>query len=83
MEKTIRSIVSDVIFKRQNVRREVFNDSLLQEDLGLDSLDSVLLVFAIEEKFLIRIPKSFNTYKYETVQDIIDVAITVKKEMYG
>jgi len=83
MEQTIRDIVADVIFKRQNIRLEVFNDSHLQNDLGLDSLDSVLLVFAIEEKFLIKIPKDYNTYQYKTVQDIIDVAYKVKKELYG
>ncbi len=83
MEEKIREIVGHVIFKRQNVRRKVSNESHLQEDLGLDSLDAVLLVFAIEEEFLIRIPKTFNTYKYETVQDVIDVARTVKKELYG
>lgn len=83
MEKRIKSIISKVIWDTKKVKVEVLTTSKLHDDLGLESLDAVLLIYSIEEEFLIQIPDRFNNLNYVTVQDIIDVVSKVKKEMYG
>ena len=83
MEQKIKDIISHIILKRQGVIVKPHTSSKLTEDLGLDSLDHVLLLCEIEEAFLIKIPKEYNTFKYETVQDIINVAYKIKEEIYG
>ena len=82
MEQEIKDIISNRILQRYGTIVKPSNDSKLVDDLGLDSLDHVLLICDIEEKFLIKVPKKYNTYKYETVQDVIDVANKVKEELY-
>jgi len=83
METKIKEIITKIIQRRQGVIVKPSNDSKLVADLGLDSLDHVILLCEIEEEFLIKIPKKFNTYTYTTVQDVIDVAYQVKDELYG
>ncbi len=50
---------------------EVKPEAKFIEDLGADSLDTVELVMAMEEKFGIDIPDS-DASKIQTVQDAID-----------
>ena len=83
MEQKIKDILEKLIYTRQGIVIKPQASSKLVADLGLDSLDQVLLLLAIEEEFLIQIPREYNTYNYVTVQDIIDVAYKVKEELYG
>ena len=83
MEQNIKDILERIILNRQGVIIKPDISSNLVDDLGLDSLDHVLLWCAIEEAFLIKIPKEYSTHKFDTVQDIIDVANKVKEERYG
>ena len=50
---------------------EVVPEASLMNDLGLDSLDHVELIMAIEEKFDFEIPDE-EAEKIATVQDIVD-----------
>ena len=52
------------------IRRE----SNLQEDLGVQSLDMVDLIIAVEEEFQIRIESSFSQMR--TVDDVIQYLLT-------
>lgn len=51
--------------------------STFKEDLGVDSLDLVELVIAIEDKFGVSIPDE-DTEKFNRVQDAIDYLKGVK-----
>lgn len=57
---------------------EISNDSSFVEDLGADSLDTVELVMALEEKFNIEIPDE-EAEKITTVQSAIDYIKINKK----
>ena len=46
-------------------------EASISEDLGIDSLDAVELVMALEEEFSIKIPDE-ELAKMKTVQDIMD-----------
>ena len=69
-------IVSDVtaiIAKKARVDHPKIELSDRLEDLGLESLDAVELVFDLEEKFDIQIPYNANDPKFEfdTVGEIV------------
>jgi len=83
MEQEIKDILERQILCRQGIVIKPQATSKLKEDLGLDSLDHVLLLCSIEEHFLIKIPREYNTYPFVTVQDMIDVAHKIKEEIYG
>ena len=83
MEQKIKDILERIILNRQGVTIKPDISSNLVDDLGLDSLDHVLLWCAVEEAFLIKIPKEYAKHKFETVKDIFDVANKLKEERYG
>jgi acyl carrier protein len=64
--------------KRLFVAKFDFNIEELQstttlEDLGLDSLDKVELMFDIEDEFKIRIPdEQYQELKVTTIQEMVD-----------
>ncbi len=69
---SIADEVKQIIIEQLGVdEEEVKPEAKFVEDLGADSLDTVELVMAIEEKFGIDIPDS-DAEKIITVQDAID-----------
>ena len=69
---SIADEVKQIIIEQLGVdEEEVKPEARFVEDLGADSLDTVELVMAIEEKFGIDIPDS-DAEKIVTVQDAID-----------
>ncbi|CAF1532549.1 unnamed protein product [Adineta ricciae] len=54
-------------------------DTRLNEDLGLDDLDTVELIFAIEQNFQIEITDE-ETQKFRTVGDIVDCVVAKAKK---
>lgn len=64
--------VKKIIVEQLGVEEdEVKPEAKFIDDLGADSLDTVELVMAIEEKFGIEIPDS-DAEKISTVQDVVD-----------
>ncbi len=64
--------VKKIIVEQLGVEEdEVKPEAKFIDDLGADSLDTVELVMAMEEKFGIEIPDS-DAEKISTVQDVID-----------
>ncbi len=64
--------VKQIIIEQLGVdEEEVKPEAKFVEDLGADSLDTVELVMAMEEKFGIDIPDS-DAEQIKTVQDAID-----------
>ena len=53
------------------VTKQVTPTSRLREDLGLDSLDTVEIVIALEDEFVFEIPAS-ESEKFFAVPDIVD-----------
>lgn len=68
LESDVRAIVIDQLGVEES---EVKAESRFIEDLGADSLDTVELVMALEEKFDVSIPDS-DAEKVKTVQNAID-----------
>jgi acyl carrier protein len=53
------------------------------EDLGIDSLDVVDLVVALQKKFDVRVQNDQRVRSVRTLQDIYDYIAVLKKEQTG
>ncbi len=62
-----------IIAKRKTVEKPTIEPADRLDDLGLDSLNAVELIFDLEEQFGIEIPYNANASKleFETVGDVI------------
>ncbi|QEK38869.1 acyl carrier protein [Candidatus Nesciobacter abundans] len=72
----LKEIISD--FVKSDKKIEIKEDSNLEKDLGLDSLDSVELVMAIEDSFGLEIPQEVSQ-KITNVKQILDYISQAKK----
>ncbi len=67
--------VIKIVTKKKRVDKPIVELSDRLEDLGLESLDAVELIFDLEEKFDIEIPYNANTNnprtEFETVADVV------------
>jgi acyl carrier protein len=65
-----------IVARKKRVDKPSVELSDRLEDLGLESLDAVEMIFDLEEKFDIQIPYNANTNnpraEYETVGDVVD-----------
>jgi acyl carrier protein len=78
--KMIDEIV-DVICKEGMVEREKVTPDATIESLDLKSIDIVMILTAIEEKFDVYIPMDGSFQEARTVQDLIDALTAhIKKE---
>ncbi len=68
----VRTKVTEIIGERvdEEVLTTIQDDSLLIEDLGLDSLYVVQITVDVEEQFGLEIPDE-NADKFKTVGDIV------------
>ena len=64
-----------IIAKKKRVEKPTVEISDRLEDLGLESLDAVEMIFDLEEKFDVQIPYNANTNdpqaRFETVGDVV------------
>ena len=64
-----------IIAKKKRVEKPTVDLTDRLEDLGLESLDAVEMIFDLEEKFDIEIPYNANTNnpraEFETVGDVV------------
>jgi acyl carrier protein len=68
VEKKVKEILADKL----NIDiAKITPDSLLVDNLGMDSFGSVEMLFELEEKFGIKIPDA-DIEKAKTVKDIVD-----------
>ena len=72
----VASEVIAIIAKKKRVEKPTVEITDRLQDLGLESLDAVEMVFDIEEKFDIEIPYNANTNnprtEFETVGDVVN-----------
>jgi acyl carrier protein len=73
----VASDVIAIVAKKKRVEKSSVELSDRLEDLGLQSLDAVEMIFDLEEKFDIEIPYNANTNnprsEFDTVGDVIRV----------
>lgn len=75
MSNEIASQVMDIVAENLGKERDkVTVDANFIEDLGADSLDTVELVMALEEKFDVEIPDD-DAAKIQTVKDAVDYIV--------
>lgn len=67
----VASDVIGIIAKRLPPEKRNFAAAARLQDLGIDSLDTVEVVFDLEEKFDIQISYNANDAQLETVADVI------------
>jgi acyl carrier protein len=69
-----------IIAKKKRTDKPTVELSDRLEDLGLESLDAVEMIFDLEEKFDVQIPYNANTNNPRTEYDTVgDVVAAVKK----
>jgi acyl carrier protein len=68
IENKVKNLISDKLGLKKS---QVSNNSILQIDLGADSLDFVDLIISIENMFKVDIPDG-DLKGIETVNDVID-----------
>jgi len=73
----IESRVIQIIKENLENSPEVKAESKLQDDLGIDSLEAMMIINAIEDEFEISIEDD-DFRELKTVQDILDI---LKKEL--
>ena len=72
MSDNIESQVKEIIAAQLSVEPEkVTSEAKFIEDLGADSLDTVELVMAFEDKFGIEVPDE-DAEKLKSVKDVVD-----------
>lgn len=61
-----------ILTRKFSVPAERIQPDSALENLGLDSLDLIEVLFEVEDEFKIRIPQDGSSLKTATVQDIIN-----------
>ena len=69
----VESEILDIIASKTSVEREKLSREARMDDLEIESLDVVEIIFAIEEKYDIEVPYNANASdkEFETVGDVI------------
>ena len=63
--------VKEILSKQLRIDiADIDDDSIIVEDLGADSLDTVELVMAFEEKFSVEVPDE-DAEKLKSVEDVV------------
>jgi acyl carrier protein len=57
--------------EKLEIREDTLSPDVTLESLGLDSLDRIEFMFAIEDEFKIKVPE--REVKINTIQDLIDI----------
>ena len=71
---SVETDVYDIIAEKSAVERGKLQRDAKLEDLEIESLDVVEIIFAVEEKFDIHVPYNANDQEleFETVGDVVD-----------
>ena len=70
---SVESDIYDIIAEKSAVDRSKLHSAAKLEELEIESLDVVEIIFAIEEKFDIHVPYNANDQEveFETVGDVV------------
>lgn len=69
----VEAEIMDIIAEKTSVERSKLTREARMDDLEIESLDIVEIIFAIEEKYDIEVPynANANNEEFETVGDVI------------
>ena len=71
-DEEIRDKIFDIFAKEANLDRESLTLDAKLEDLDIESLDMVQILFGIEEAFDVYVPQDDDSFKLETMRDVVD-----------
>ena len=79
---SVESDVFEIIAEKAAVEREMVVNGASLEELEIESLDVVEIIFAIEEKFDIHVPFNANDQdlEFDTVGDVVKAVENLIKE---
>jgi acyl carrier protein len=71
-EEEIREKVFDIIAKEARLDRGALTLDTRLEDLKIESLDMVQILFGIEDAFDVYVPQDDQSFKLATMRDVVD-----------
>lgn len=71
-DKEIQEKIFDIFAKEARLDRESLSLDTKLEDLGIESLDMVQILFGIEDTFDVYVPQDDDSFKLETMKDVVD-----------
>lgn len=80
LETNVTKRVKTIVMEHFGVNSVRCKDELVN-DYGLDSLDYVDLIMAVEDEFNVKVPdETLSPEKYVSIQDVIDGVMTLVKK---
>ena len=71
-EDEIREKIFDIIAKEARLDRGTLTLDTKLEDLKIESLDMVQILFGIEDAFDVYVPQDDQSFKLSTLRDVVD-----------
>jgi acyl carrier protein len=71
-EEEIREKIYDIIAKEARIDRGTLTLETKLEDLKIESLDMVQILFGIEDAFDVYVPQDDQSFKLATLGDVVD-----------
>ena len=71
-EEEIRDKIFDIIAKEARLDRGTLTLETKLEDLKIESLDMVQILFGIEDAFDVYVPQDDQSFKLSTLKDVVD-----------
>jgi acyl carrier protein len=71
-EEEIREKIFDIIAKEARIDRGTLTLETKLEDLKIESLDMVQILFGIEDTFDVYVPQDDQSFKLSTMKDVVD-----------
>jgi len=71
-EEEIREKIFDIIAKEARIDRGTLTLETKLEDLKIESLDMVQILFGIEDAFDVYVPQDDQNFKLATLRDVVD-----------
>lgn len=71
-DEEIREKIYDIIAKEARIDRGTLTLETKLEDLKIESLDMVQILFGIEDAFDVYVPQDEQNFKLVTLKDVID-----------
>ena len=71
-DEEIREKIFDIIAKEARIDRGTLTLDTKLEDLKIESLDMVQILFGIEDAFDVYVPQDDQSFKLSTLKDVVD-----------
>ena len=71
-DEEIRDKIFDIIAKEARLDRGTLSLDIKLEDLKIESLDMVQILFGIEDAFDVYVPQDDQSFKLSTLKDVVE-----------